>query len=102
MRFEFFVADFYPRCNIALMNVPHNIYIHVPFCMSKCNYCAFFSRACSNPDWQKYANDICDELNIKLEASLLPKQEIVKEELQEEVKIEEKPKGKIKSIFRRK
>lgn len=46
------------------MNCSHNLYIHVPFCMSKCNYCAFFSRACSNPDWQKYANDICDELNF--------------------------------------
>ena len=43
-----------------------------------------------------------ETFDIKLEASLLPKQEIVKEELQEEVKIEEKPKGKIKSIFRRK
>lgn len=46
------------------MNCSHNLYIHVPFCMSKCNYCAFFSRACSNPDWQKCANDICDELNF--------------------------------------
>jgi len=46
------------------MNYPHNLYIHVPFCMSKCNYCAFFSNACANPDWQKYANDICDELKF--------------------------------------
>ena len=46
------------------MNCPHNIYIHVPFCMSKCKYCAFFSNACENPDWQKYANDICDELKF--------------------------------------
>nr|MBQ0091597.1 radical SAM protein [Candidatus Enterousia merdequi] len=30
--------------------------------MSKCNYCAFFSVACNNPDWEKYANSICDEL----------------------------------------
>jgi len=62
MRFEFFVADFYPRCNIALMNVPHNIYIHVPFCISKCNYCAFFSRACTAPDWNSYAERIVDEI----------------------------------------
>ena len=41
---------------------PHNIYIHVPFCMSKCNYCAFFSRACIAPDWDKYADDICSEI----------------------------------------
>ncbi len=41
---------------------PHNIYIHVPFCMSKCNYCAFFSQACSAPDWDKYTTTICNEI----------------------------------------
>ena len=46
------------------MNCPHNLYIHVPFCMSKCKYCAFFSNACANPDWQKYATDICDEIKF--------------------------------------
>ena len=45
-----------------MTNTAHNIYIHVPFCMSKCNYCAFFSRACTTPDWDKYTNDICDEI----------------------------------------
>ena len=44
------------------MNCSHNLYIHVPFCASKCNYCAFFSTACANPDWKKYENDICGEL----------------------------------------
>lgn len=43
-------------------SVPHNIYIHVPFCMSRCNYCAFFSQACASPDWEKYCADICGEL----------------------------------------
>ena len=46
------------------MSVSHNIYIHVPFCVSKCNYCAFFSTACANPDWKKYADDICQELRF--------------------------------------
>ncbi len=46
------------------MNKAHNLYIHVPFCMSKCNYCAFFSVACANPDWQKYADSICQELRF--------------------------------------
>lgn len=45
------------------MTVAHNIYIHVPFCMSKCNYCAFFSRACSAPDWEKYTNGILSEID---------------------------------------
>lgn len=42
---------------------PHNIYIHVPFCMSKCNYCAFFSWACEQPDWNEYTNKIICEIN---------------------------------------
>ena len=46
------------------MSVAHNIYIHVPFCMAKCKYCAFYSLACKNPDWQKYADNICDELKF--------------------------------------
>ena len=46
------------------MNEPHNLYIHVPFCMSKCKYCAFFSTACSSPDWQKYSDDICGEIKF--------------------------------------
>ena len=41
---------------------PHNIYIHVPFCRSKCKYCAFFSNACAEPDWGTYANSVCDEI----------------------------------------
>ncbi|MBO4480577.1 MAG: radical SAM family heme chaperone HemW [Alphaproteobacteria bacterium] len=46
------------------MNKPHNIYIHVPFCIKKCNYCAFYSRACPEPDWDSYAAKIIDELKI--------------------------------------
>ena len=45
------------------MMVPHNIYIHIPFCMSKCNYCAFFSRACATPDWRTYTNGILSEID---------------------------------------
>ena len=45
-----------------MKNIAHNIYIHVPFCMSKCNYCAFFSRACENPDWDQYTCGICNEI----------------------------------------
>lgn len=45
-----------------MKNTAHNIYIHVPFCMSKCNYCAFFSHACQTPDWEEYTNKICTEI----------------------------------------
>lgn len=44
------------------MILPHNIYIHVPFCLSKCNYCAFFSTACKNPDWENYSDNIIKEI----------------------------------------
>lgn len=44
------------------MKLAHNIYIHVPFCMSKCRYCAFFSHACANPDWDAYLDGILAEI----------------------------------------
>ena len=45
-----------------MINNAHNIYIHVPFCISKCRYCAFFSHACTAPNWDKYEQDICKEI----------------------------------------
>ena len=45
-----------------MITKPHNIYIHVPFCKARCNYCAFFSQACANPDWDTYTNGIIREL----------------------------------------
>ena len=44
------------------MSLPHNIYIHVPFCVKKCQYCAFYSRPCANPDWDSYTDKIIDEI----------------------------------------
>ena len=44
------------------MIVPHNIYIHVPFCVNKCNYCAFYSNACGAPNWTDYKNKIISEI----------------------------------------
>lgn len=45
------------------MNTAHNIYIHVPFCISKCKYCAFFSSAIA-PDWEFYRNKIISEIDF--------------------------------------
>ncbi len=45
------------------MAVSHNIYIHVPFCASKCNYCAFYSHACTAVDWDDYKNKIISEID---------------------------------------
>jgi len=45
------------------MNKAHNIYIHVPFCISKCKYCAFFSSAVA-PDWESYRDGICAEIDF--------------------------------------
>lgn len=44
----------------------HNLYIHIPYCVSKCNYCAFFSRAVA-PDWDAYQQQICDEIDFWFE-----------------------------------
>ncbi|MBD5391341.1 radical SAM family heme chaperone HemW [bacterium] len=44
------------------MQTAHNIYIHVPFCASKCRYCAFYSRAIA-PDWDGYLAGILSELD---------------------------------------
>ena len=44
------------------MTVAHNLYIHVPFCASKCRYCAFYSAAVK-PDWDIYAAGICREID---------------------------------------
>jgi oxygen-independent coproporphyrinogen-3 oxidase len=43
------------------MAIPHNLYIHVPFCASKCNYCAFYSTVCT-PDWAGFAAGIIRDI----------------------------------------
>ncbi|MCQ2574168.1 MAG: radical SAM family heme chaperone HemW [Treponema sp.] len=45
--------------------LPESLYIHIPFCLSKCSYCDFFSRPFKSvPD--DYVSALCKELNFRL------------------------------------
>jgi oxygen-independent coproporphyrinogen-3 oxidase len=41
---------------------PHNLYIHVPYCASKCNYCAFYSICLA--DWAGYEQALVRDLEF--------------------------------------
>lgn len=42
---------------------PYGIYIHIPFCRSKCLYCDFFSGGVSAAQWQTHREALLEELN---------------------------------------
>ncbi len=39
------------------------IYIHIPFCKSKCPYCDFYSYRCKNEDMSAYVEALINEIN---------------------------------------
>lgn len=42
------------------------IYIHIPFCLHKCNYCDFYSRAVNDPDlMERYTRSVINELRLR-------------------------------------
>lgn len=51
------------------------IYIHIPFCLRKCNYCAFLSGPSDNRSRARYVEDLCSE--IRLRASEMPEADTV-------------------------
>lgn len=42
-----------------------SIYVHIPFCNSKCNYCAFVSMVASEDDKKRYFNDLLTEIKLQ-------------------------------------
>lgn len=52
----------------------NGVYIHIPFCKSKCPYCDFYSYRCSNEQREQYVAAIIDEIsNGKRTAEFLKK-----------------------------
>lgn len=42
-----------------------SIYVHIPFCNSKCSYCSFVSMVASEDDKKKYFADLLNEIRLK-------------------------------------
>ncbi len=42
------------------------LYIHIPFCKSKCIYCDFYSVGSKNAPWNTFVSSILNELTIRL------------------------------------
>lgn len=44
-----------------------SLYIHIPFCVRKCNYCDFLSAPCDEKTRQDYVNALCREIAQRAE-----------------------------------
>ena len=44
------------------------IYIHIPFCVKKCNYCAFLSFDAEGSPREEYTDALCKEIKLRAEA----------------------------------
>ena len=48
----------------------NGVYIHIPFCKSKCPYCDFYSYRCNDEQKGKYVDAIIDEITTNRRASV--------------------------------
>ncbi len=46
-------------------SAPRSLYVHVPFCAQKCNYCAFYSTAASGDLVNRYVDAVVCELELR-------------------------------------
>ena len=42
------------------------IYVHIPYCRSRCLYCDFYSEGSRRADWPRYVDALLAELRWKL------------------------------------
>ena len=47
------------------INKNPGIYVHIPFCVRKCNYCAFLSGASDEALRERYVKVLCEEIRIR-------------------------------------
>lgn len=47
------------------MRTPLSIYIHIPFCVKKCNYCAFTSSCVTEDVKEEYIKNLIEEIKIR-------------------------------------
>lgn len=46
------------------------IYIHIPFCLQKCNYCAFLSAKSSEEERETYVQYLCKEIELRSDKNI--------------------------------
>lgn len=47
------------------INKNPGIYVHIPFCVRKCNYCAFLSGSSDEALRERYVKTLCEEIRIR-------------------------------------